>query len=154
RFDAGAAQLVGETGVEVEAFRVRRTSAVGEDPGPCDREAVGGGPDVLHQRDVFLVPVIVVVGDVAVLVVLDAAGYMGEGVPDRHPFAVLVPRPLDLVRGRGDTPVEALGEPAAGGRRRSGCGGAHVTCLLAAALPSMFETRLSSLSTPDVSPVI
>jgi len=72
-----------------------------------------------YQRDVFLVEVIVVVRDVAVLVVLDLPRGVGKRVPDRDALPVLVPRAFDLVRGRGDTPEEPVREAALGGRGRS-----------------------------------
>src|SRR5262249_49689841 len=89
--------------------------ALGEDPRPGDREAVGGGADRLHQRDVLLIPVVVVVRHIAGVAVLDLAWRVGKGVPDRRPLAVLVPRALDLIRGRRHTPVEAVGKAAVGG---------------------------------------
>src|SRR5262249_19758086 len=54
--------------------------------------------------------VVVVVGDVAIVVVLDVAGRVREFVPDRLALAVLVPSALDLIRGGRDAPVEALRE--------------------------------------------
>jgi hypothetical protein len=110
RLDAGRLQLVHETVVEVQALRVRLTGPVREDARPANREAVRGRADVLHQRDVLLVPVVVVVGDVAGVVVRDLARRVGERVPDRRALAVLVPRALDLVGRRGRAPEEAFRE--------------------------------------------
>src|SRR5262249_34014826 len=59
-----------------------------------------------------LVPVIVVICDVAVVVVLDLARRVSERVPDRHALAVLIPGTFDLIRGRGDAPEETIGERA------------------------------------------
>src|SRR5262249_19010153 len=97
--DALGAKLVGEALVEVDALRIRRARALREDARPGDGEPVGGRVDVLHQRDVLLVAVVVVVGDVAIVVVLDVAGRVREFVPDRLALAVLVPSALDLIRG-------------------------------------------------------
>jgi hypothetical protein len=83
RLDPGREQLIQQAAVEVEALGVGGAGALGEDPRPGDREAVGGGADVLHQGDVFCVPVVVVVGHVAGVAVGDVAGRVGVGVPDR-----------------------------------------------------------------------
>src|SRR4029450_10968233 len=122
RLDLPCAQLVGQALVEVDALRVRRTVTLREDARPGDRETVGVGADVLHQRDVFLVAVIVFVGDVAGVAVLDLPGGVRECVPDRRPLAVLVPRPLDLVRGGSDAPIETLGERSKAVRSSSALG--------------------------------
>jgi hypothetical protein len=61
-----------------------------------------------YQRDVLLVPVVMVVRDVPVLVVLDVPGRVGERVPDGRALAVSSQAPSDLVRGRGDAPVEPV----------------------------------------------
>src|SRR5690606_7074958 len=66
-----------------------------EDPRPGDGEAVSVGAEALHQRDVFLVTVVVVDRDVAGVAVLDLPGRVRECVPDRRTLAVLVPRPFD-----------------------------------------------------------
>jgi hypothetical protein len=113
--DPGLQQRIDQAAVEVEALGVGLAGALGEDPGPGDREPVGGRADVLHQRHVLPVAVVVVVGHIAVLVVLDVPRRVGVGVPDRGALAVLVPGPLDLVRGGGHAPVEPIGEPAADG---------------------------------------
>src|SRR5262249_19763255 len=105
-------QLVYEAVVEVETFRVRLAGALGEDPRPGDGEPIGVRAETLHQRDVLLVPVVVVVSDVAGVIVLDVPGSVAIGIPDRQALAVLVPRALDLVRGRADAPVEAVRELA------------------------------------------
>src|SRR5262249_13066678 len=95
-----------------ETFRVRLSRALGEDPRPGNREAVRVGADVLDQRHVLLVPVVMIVGDVAVVVVLDVAGGVRVAVPDGLTLAILGPGALDLVRGRRDPPVETLRETA------------------------------------------
>src|SRR3712207_1140706 len=83
--------------------------------------AIAHKPVTSFRSDVLGVPVVVVVRDVAVLVVLDLPGRVGERVPDRDALAVLVPRAFDLVGGSRDPPVEALGEPTPqGGCRLNG----------------------------------
>ena len=74
RLDAVGQQFVDQPVVEVEAFRVGRAVAVGEHPWPGDREAIGLDAELLDQRNVFLVAMIVIVGAVAVGAVLDLAG--------------------------------------------------------------------------------
>ena len=60
---------------------------------------------------VLFVAVVVVDRDIAGDTVLDLARRVRKRVPDGWTFAVLVPRALDLVRRRGDAPVEARREP-------------------------------------------
>src|SRR3712207_5103474 len=97
RLDADGEQFVDEAVVEVQPLRVGRTGAFGEDARPGDREAVGISAKIPHQRHVFFVAVVVVIGDVTGVAVLDLARSVGEGVPDRLALAVFVPRSLDLV---------------------------------------------------------
>ena len=58
--------------------------------------------------NIVLVPVIVIAGDVAGVIVLNVAGSVGVGVPDRFPFAVLVQCTFNLVRRRADAPIKAF----------------------------------------------
>ena len=53
---------------------------------------------------------VVVAGDVAGRAVLDRAGLVGEGVPDREATVVLVVRAFDLVGGGRGAPLEAIGK--------------------------------------------
>src|SRR6516162_5967186 len=91
RLDAGRLQLVYHTAVEVEPLWIGPARALRKDARPGDREAIGIGADFLHQRNILLVPVVVIVSDVAGVVVLNVARSMGVGVPDRFAFFVLVP---------------------------------------------------------------
>src|SRR5262249_24546717 len=104
----GRLELVHQPAVEVETFRIRRARAGGEDARPGDRKAVSLRTDRLHDRDVFLVPVIVVVRDVSGVIVLYMSRLVHVRVPDRRALAALVPGALDLVRGCSDAPVKAL----------------------------------------------
>src|SRR5262249_217685 len=92
---------------------IRFARAFRKDARPGNREAVGVGADVLHQRDIFLVAVIVVVGDVAVVVVLYIPRYVGVGIPDRFALAFLVPTRFDVVRRRANAPVNPSWELSA-----------------------------------------
>ena len=67
-------------------------------------------PIGLHQRDVRLVPVVVVVGDVARVVVPHVARRVCVPVPDGLAFAVLMRRAFNLRRRRRHAPDEAFGE--------------------------------------------
>src|SRR3990172_3219163 len=93
--------------VEVEPLLVHLAFAGGKDARPGHAEAIALEPQLLHQRHVFLVAVVVVAGDIARVAVVDVVGRVAKAVPDRLALAVLVPRPLDLVRGRGAAPEEA-----------------------------------------------
>src|SRR5262249_4834250 len=81
----------------------------------------------LHQRHVLFVAMVVVVGDIARGAVAYLARRMCVGVPDGGPLSVLVPRALDLIRRSGDTPIEPIWKTPAGGSRRFGCAGIHLT---------------------------
>src|SRR5262249_55732094 len=70
--------------------------------------------DRAHQRDILLVAVIVVVGDIAVLVVLDPPRRVREPIPDRLALTVLVPRALDLIRGCPYPPKEPVRKATTG----------------------------------------
>jgi hypothetical protein len=121
RFDARRQELLDETVVEGDALRVRLAGAFGKDARPGDREAVCRDAEGLQEGDVLRIPVVMVVGDVAVLVVLDLPRRMRVGVPDRDSLAVLVPGTFDLVRGGRDAPLEPVRKAAADGRGRREC---------------------------------
>ncbi len=108
RLDARAFQFIDQATVEVQPFRIRSTGSLRKDSRPRDREPVRRCADILHQRHILLVAMIVIVGDVAGVAIADLAGGMGVRIPNGWPLAVLVPCALDLVcRGR-DAPEEAL----------------------------------------------
>src|SRR5882724_8925585 len=65
RLDARVTKLIDHVLVEVQPFGVRSTCTLREDPRPCDGEAAGLEADLLHEGDVLLVEMEVVVGDVA-----------------------------------------------------------------------------------------
>jgi hypothetical protein len=126
RLDAGSLQLIDETVVEIDALRIGLAGSLRKNAGPGDGEPVGFRADVLHQRDVFLVTVIVVVGDIAGVAVSDVAGRVRVSVPDRLALAVLVPRAFDLVSRGGGAPIETVGERSRGTRRGSWLGGVRL----------------------------
>ena len=89
--------------------------ALGLDPGPGDREPVGGQPQAGDQGDVVDHPAAVVGSGVAGVATGVAGGR--ERVPDGGPAPVEVEAALDLVRGGARAPEEAIGErlrPTAG----------------------------------------
>ena len=119
-FDTRGKQLVDQAVVEVEALGIGLASAVGKHARPGDREAIGLRPHPLHQRDVFLVAVIVIDAGLAARAVANAAGLPSERVPDRRTAAVDLGGALDLVGRRRRSPAKAIRETRCGsasGRR-------------------------------------
>src|SRR5262249_61271625 len=86
RLHPGGEQFIDEAVVEVEPLLVGLAGAFRENPRPGDREPVRLGADRLHQRYVFLVPVVVVIRDVAVVAVFDVAWRVREHVPIDMPL--------------------------------------------------------------------
>ena len=113
RLDAVREQLVDEAVVEVEAGGVHAAAALGEDPRPRDREAVGVETERAHQADVVAIAVVGVARDAAVVAVEDLPGRRREAVPDALAAAVLGHRALDLVGGGRGAPDEPVGKRAA-----------------------------------------
>lgn len=111
RGDARGEQAVHQAVVEVEPLGVDRAAPRRLDARPRDREPVGVDAEVPHERDVLGPPVVVVAGDVAGVAVADAARRVRERVPDGRSSPVLGRRALDLVRGGGDAPAEAVRNP-------------------------------------------
>ena len=114
RFDAVGQKFVQKAVVEVEAFGVRGAGSFRKHPRPRDRKTIGFDAQLLDQADVFLVPMIVIVGAVGVAVIADLARGVGEGVPDRAASAIFVDSAFDLIRGSGRTPQKAVRETARG----------------------------------------
>ena len=115
RLDAGGDQLVHQPVVEVEALRVRLPVPSGKMRGQAIENRYAFAPSVLHQPHVFLVAVVVVVGDVAGVAVPDLARRVRVRVPDRRAFAVLVPCALDLVGRGGRAPEKPFGNSRVAG---------------------------------------
>jgi hypothetical protein len=121
RLDAALQHPLDQPAVEVEALAQRRAEAVGLDPRPGDREAVGLDLQRLDQVEVLAPAVVVVAGDVAGLAADDVALLVDEAVPVRLAAAVLADGALDLVGRGGDAEAEAGRDR---GRRRRGRRGA------------------------------
>ena len=106
RLDAPGAQPVHQAPVVVEALLVDGAGAVRHDPGPADREPVGAQPQLGHEIQVRVGPVVVIAGDRAGVAVGHRPGDVAERVPHRGPAAVFIGGALDLVRGRGHAKQE------------------------------------------------
>jgi hypothetical protein len=89
RLDVRCEQLVNQPAAKVEALRIRLAGPVREDPGPSDGEAVCFRSDRSHELHVLLVPMIVVIGDIAIVIVFDFPGRVCVRVPDRFSLAIL-----------------------------------------------------------------
>lgn len=74
----------------IHSLRIRLPHTLGKDPRPTDGEPVRIHAHVPHYRDVFLVLVVMLVGDITRVVVLDLPRRVSEAVPDRLAFPVLV----------------------------------------------------------------
>src|SRR5262249_37427398 len=111
--DAGRLQFVDKAVVEVDTLWVRLTCPVGENAWPRNGEPIRASAKLFHQRHIFFVAGVMVVGDGAGVVGLYMPRLVRIGIPDRQALAILVPRTLDLIRRRANAPVKALGEHAA-----------------------------------------
>ena len=78
----GGEERVDEPAVVVDALLVRAPAADRLDARPGDREAVALEAEVAQDRDVLVVAVVGVAGEVAGVAVLHAARRVGEAVPD------------------------------------------------------------------------
>ena len=114
RFDPRRQQLVDQAAVEIQTAHVRLPGAFREDPRPRDREPVGVHADVLHQRDVLDIAVVVIVGDIAAVPVRDVPWGVRVRVPDRDALTVLIPCALDLVGSSCHAPPETVREGTTG----------------------------------------
>ena len=119
RLDTGSDEVIDEPAVIGEARLVHPAGALRQNACPGQREAVGVGTELAHQRDVaeILVAVIGVAGDVAGLLLAgrrhgDAVA-VGVDVPIRQALAIGLPTALDLIGGACRPPDK----PARHGRR-------------------------------------
>ena len=94
--------------VKVETLRIARTGPRRKNTRPRNREPVGRQSQIRHQRDVFLVAVIVVIRHIASIPVVRLARHVREGVPDRRSASILMHRALHLVRSRCRAPQKSL----------------------------------------------
>ncbi len=111
RRDVPREQPVDEPGVEVEPRLVHGAAALGDDARPGHGEAVRLQAEVGHEVEIGVEAVVVVVRHVARVAVHRPAGRVAVRVPDARAAAVLVDRPLDLVRRGGRSEHERLREP-------------------------------------------
>ena len=118
--DARRQQPINQALVEVEAARIDRARAIGQDARPGDREAIGCQAQALHQGNVVAPAVVVVVGHIARVAVVGLTGRVAEGIPDGWLAAILGNSALDLVGGRGGSPQEV--------GRELGCHGILADC--------------------------
>src|SRR5215813_9449160 len=81
-FDPHLQQGVRHPAVEVEAALVRLPDTFGHNTRPTDRKPVGLEPGASDQRDVLVVAVTVIAGDIAVAAIADRSGPTRKGVPD------------------------------------------------------------------------
>ena len=117
RADARGQQLVEQAVVERYAGLVGWPRAAGLDARPRQREPVRVDAQLLHERDVFAVAVVVVVGHRGIGPVGDAAGLGHEGVPRRRTSAVFAHGALDLEGGGRHSHSEARGHLRGQARR-------------------------------------
>lgn len=108
-------QAAQQTVIVGQPSRVEGRRAVGQQPGPGQREAVVGDPQTPQPLGVAEEVVVAVAGHVAARRTREARpGWrgraVGEGVPDRSPFALLPPAALRLVGSAAYAPEEAVGE--------------------------------------------
>lgn len=114
RLYAGGIQLVHQSAIKVQTFLVWPAHTFRKDSRPGDGEAVSIGAKALHQGDVFLIAVVVIIGDVAVVAVLNLPFGVGVCVPDGRSLAVLIPGALNLIGRSGDTPIIPFGKRTTG----------------------------------------
>ena len=104
--DAGLEQGVGEPIVEVQTGLVDGAPARGDNPGPGGAEAVGLGPQLLHETDILGIAVVMITGDIAIM----ASGHLprraAEAIPDAFAAAVFPGRAFHLEGGGGGAPDE------------------------------------------------
>ena len=110
RRDPALTEPLDQAAVEVEPPLIGRPAAVGLNPGPGDREAVGAQAERGHQVEILTPAVVVLARRVAGVAVVHLARRVCEAVPDRLAAAVDLRRALDLERSCRRTPDEILGE--------------------------------------------
>mmetsp|Transcript_947 Transcript_947/g.3108 ORF Transcript_947/g.3108 Transcript_947/m.3108 type:complete len:213 (-) Transcript_947:130-768(-) len=92
--------------VEGKPLRVHSADALGEDPRPCDGEAVVRQTQGLRERDIFLPVVVVVISNVPRVSMRRLARGVREHIPNCHSPATLVNTPLNLISSCGRSPGE------------------------------------------------
>lgn len=79
---AGPEQPVGEAVVEIKPRTVDRTLPPRHHPGPRDGESVGPDAEILHERNIFIIAVVMVACSVAALSPVHRSRFPAEHVPD------------------------------------------------------------------------
>ena len=111
RFDAVFQKFVNQLVVKAQTGFVDFAVAVGDDPGPADREAVSLDAEFLHQGDVLAEAMVDIAGDIACVAAADMpGGIVAEVVPDARPFTVFIPGAFTLIGGAGDAPQKLFGK--------------------------------------------
>src|SRR6185503_19917782 len=110
RVDPALTETLDQAAVEIEPALVGRSAAVGLDPGPGDREAVGAQAERGDQVEILAPAVVVLAGRVAGVAVVHLPRRVRETVPDRLAAAVGRGRTLDLERRCRRAPGEVLGK--------------------------------------------
>jgi hypothetical protein len=121
RLDAVGQQFVKKPVIEIEALRIGRACSLRKNARPRDREAIGLGPQRLHQLDIVLVPVKVVVSDVAGAAIGNFAWRVREAIPDRRAATVFANGAFDLI-GRGRRAPSEIGREGGRGILTAGSG--------------------------------
>jgi hypothetical protein len=80
-----------------QPFRVWRAGSLRENTRPRDREAIGLCSQRLHQLNVVLVQMVMVVRDICIAVIDDFPGCVSVTVPDRRTSSVFVDGPFNLI---------------------------------------------------------
>ena len=111
RFDVICDQLINERIVERNAFLVDRADAFRDNTGPVNREAIRLDSQFLHKLDVFFVPVIMVTGDVASLVLeYLAIFFFYIFIPQMSALAALILSAFNLITAGGSAPDKIVSE--------------------------------------------
>src|SRR5580658_4456518 len=97
--DSTGKQLVDDAIIEIEALCIRRSAASRKDSRPRNREAITAQPEILHESNVFFVPVVVIDGYIASIPRGHSPRQMAERIPDRLTAAVFADAAFYLVRG-------------------------------------------------------
>src|ERR1700722_6638853 len=101
RPDPSFYQFIDQTIVKVEAGGVRPPSACRQHARPGNREPVCLDTQTAHQRDVLLIPMVMVTGHIARVTMLHLSGRMGKDVPDRWSASPFSDATLNLIAGGG-----------------------------------------------------
>ncbi len=78
--------------------------------GPGDRKAVTLQIELLHNRDIFFEAMVIIARDIRGSPTSNLALGVGETIPDRLAFAILIPCTLYLIGCRGDPPKKPFRE--------------------------------------------